>query len=90
MRYLAERELERDRLAHRQTNLEDELLFAHRRRERQLAAFERELEVRTTQLQAQLACETKTINDQRRIQLAIELQKPVKIGMFGAYMKKKP
>ena len=75
LRYLAERELERDRLAHRQTNLEDELLFAHRRRERQLAAFERELEVRTTQLQAQLACETKTINDQRRIQLAIELQK---------------
>ncbi|MGQ9660441.1 MAG: hypothetical protein ACUVQI_10235 [Thermochromatium sp.] len=75
LRYLAERELERDRLVQRRLNLEDELLFARRRRERELAALERELELRTTQLQAQLADETKTIKDQRRIQLAIELQK---------------
>jgi len=75
LRYLAERELERDRLAHRRENLADELLFARRRRERELAAFERELEMRTNQLQAHLAAETKTFRDQRRIQLAIELQK---------------
>lgn len=75
LRYLAERELERDRFAHRRENLVDELLFARRRRERELAAFERELEMRTNQLQAQLATETKTLKDQRRIQLAIELQK---------------
>lgn len=75
LRYLAERELERDRFAHRRENLEDELLFARRRRERELAAFERELEVRTNQLQAQLSTETKALKDQRRIQLAVELQK---------------
>jgi len=75
LRYLAERELERDRLLHRRINLEDERLFARRRRERELAAFERELEMRTTQLQAQLATETRTLKDQRRVQLAIELQK---------------
>ena len=75
LHYLAERELERDRFAHRRENLVDEVLFARRRRERELAAFERELEVRTTQLQAQLATETKALKDQRRIQLAVELQK---------------
>lgn len=75
LRYLAERELERDRFAHRRENLIDERLFARQRRERELAAFERELEMRTTQLQAQLATETKALKDQRRIQLAIELQK---------------
>jgi len=75
LRYLAERELERDRFTHRRENLVDELLFARRRRERELAAFERELEMRTTQLQAQLATETKALKDQRRIQLAVELQK---------------
>jgi hypothetical protein len=75
LRYLAERELERDRFAHRRENLEDELLFARRRRERELAAFERELEMRTNQLQAQLSTETKALKDQRRIQLAVELQK---------------
>ena len=75
LRYLAERELERDRFAHRRENLEDELLFARKRRERELAAFDRELSLRTSQLQAQLANETKALKDKRRVELAVELQK---------------
>ncbi len=75
LRYLAERELERDRIALRRANLDDEFAHARKRRRCELAALERELRLRTEALQAQLAIETRTLKDQRRVQLAIELQK---------------
>ncbi|MBK1722903.1 hypothetical protein [Thiocystis violacea] len=73
-RYLADQALEHDRLVHRRENLEHEMLFARRRREHELIAFERELHLRTAQLQAQLANETRALKDHRRIELAAELQ----------------
>lgn len=75
LRYLAERELERDRIALRRANLDDEFAFIRERRRCELAALERELKLRTDALQSQLALETRTLKDQRRVQLAIELQK---------------
>ena len=75
LRYLAEQALEQDHLAHRRENLEDEMRQARRRRERELAAFERELNLRTAQLQAQLGNETRALKHQRRIELATALQK---------------
>ncbi|QIK37856.1 hypothetical protein GWK36_07505 [Caldichromatium japonicum] len=75
LRYLAERELERDRIALRRANLDDEFSFIRERRRCELVALERELKLRTDALQSQLALETRTLKDQRRVQLAIELQK---------------
>lgn len=73
-RFLAKQSLEHDRLAGRRANLEHELAFAQRRREHELAAYDRELDLRTAQLQAQLANETRALKDQRRIELATEIQ----------------
>ncbi|WP_209262525.1 hypothetical protein [Thiorhodococcus minor] len=72
---LAEQSLEHDRLAHRRAHLEHEMRFARQRREHELAAYDRELNLRTAQLQAQLANETKALKDQRRVELAVELQR---------------
>ncbi|WP_200376401.1 hypothetical protein [Thiocystis violacea] len=75
LKYLGEQALDRDLLEHRRQNLEQEMAFACQRRERELAAFDRELTLRTAQLQAQLGNETKALKHQRRIELATELQK---------------
>ncbi len=73
-RFLAERTLEHDQLIHRRAHLEHEMHFARLRQEHELTAYDRELDLRTAQLQAQLANETKALKDQRRIALAIELR----------------
>ncbi len=75
LKYLAEQAFDQEMLAQRRENLEHEMVFARRRRERELAAFERELSLRTAQLQAQLGNETKSLKHQRRIELATELQR---------------
>ncbi|NEX22669.1 hypothetical protein G3480_20560 [Thiorhodococcus mannitoliphagus] len=72
--FLAEQALGHDRLAHRRAHLEQEMRFAHHRREHELIAYDRELNLRTAQLQAQLANETKALKNHRRIELAVELQ----------------
>lgn len=74
IRYLSEQSLERERLTLRIGNQQQEQGFMQSRRERELAAFDRELSLRTSQLQVQLANETKALRDHRRIELAAQLQ----------------
>lgn len=58
----------------RRANLDHELDATRRRRERELVAYDRELSVREQQLTAQLANETKALQNHRRIELAVQLQ----------------
>ncbi len=73
--FQAEQAFEQELLAQRKDNLRHELDYSRQRRERELVAYDRELTLRTAQLQAQLANETKAQRDHRRIELAAELQR---------------
>ena len=62
-------------LDRRRENLEQELDLAQRRRELELAAYEKEQSLRAVELRAQLADETRAKQDHRRQELEIELQR---------------
>ncbi|WP_043756351.1 coiled-coil domain-containing protein [Imhoffiella purpurea] len=73
-RYLTEQAIEQETLVQRMEHLREERTHLQKRREIELAALDRELEIRTSQLQAQLADETEALHNHRRIELASELQ----------------
>ncbi|MFD2113711.1 hypothetical protein [Thiorhodococcus fuscus] len=73
-RFLTEQALEQEALLQRMENLRGERTHLQRRRDHELAALDRELAIRTDQLQAQLADETKSLHNHRRIELATQLQ----------------
>ncbi|EGV33194.1 hypothetical protein ThidrDRAFT_0872 [Thiorhodococcus drewsii AZ1] len=73
-RFLTEQALEQEALLQRMENLREERTHLQRRRDYELAALDRELAIRTDQLQAKLANETKALHNQRRIELASEIQ----------------
>lgn len=72
--FAAQQSFEQAVLERRQDNLDDELEFARRRRERELTAYDQELALRTTQLQTHFEQEAEARRELLRAELATELK----------------